>query len=210
LASYFSEDEQFEQLKAWWKRNGIALIAGVLLGVSFVVGNNLWKKYRAEQAETASALYEQMMIGYTQKQVDTAQAAGGKLMQDYTSTPYAGKAALYMARISFETADMRSARAQLQWAIDNATEPATVHTARLRLARIMEDSGELDQALQLIDVSDTGGFGSEYEEARGDLLVAKGEVAEARSAYQRALNKLPPGSTYGKILQIKLADLGGG
>jgi predicted negative regulator of RcsB-dependent stress response len=203
-----SEQEQLEQLKEWWKRNGIALVGGVLLGAAVVLGWNLWRNHKTGQAEAASVLYEQMMVDYKGKQKDAAEAAGAKLMQDYSATPYAGMAALYLARISFESGDRISARSQLQWAIDNAKVPATVHAARLRLGRLLESAGEYSQALKLTNIKDGGGYVSAYAELRGDLYVDQGKPKQARPEYQRALENLPRGSTYAKILQMKLDDLG--
>ena len=131
-------------------------------------------------------------------------------MQDFAATPYAGKAALLLAKTSFEAGDAPSSRSQLQWAIDHATEEATRHAARLRLARIMLDQAEIESALKLIDVKDQGGFESEYQELKGDLLLKKGDMDGARRAYRQAKESLPPNSSYARILNIKLDDLGPG
>lgn len=203
-----SEDEELERLKAWWKAHGNAVIFGILLGAALVVGVNYWRQYQARQAETASALYEQMVDGQAQK--ETVHAAGAKLMQEFIRTPYAGQAALFLAGLNYAAGDIASARAQLQWAIDKAQEDAVRHVARLRLARIMLDQGELEPALNLINVKDQNGFKSDYEELRGDLLARLGRGEEARSAYRLAKEHLPQGSSYGRILDMKLDDLGGG
>jgi len=210
MSAYSSDNEELERLQAWWKTNGRAVIAGVVLGVILVFAGNYWRHYKAAQAEAASALYEQMMMNQQQGNKDAIQATGGKLMQDFASTPYAGKAALLLAKASFEAGDVASSRAQLQWAIDHATEDATRHAARLRLARIMLDQAEIEPALKLIDVKDQDGFESEYQELKGDLLVKKADMDGARRAYRQAKESLPPNSSYARILNIKLDDLGPG
>lgn len=204
-----SEQEQLERLKEWWDHNGLALVLGVLLGAAVVLGWHYWRHHKTDQAEKASGLYEQMMFDYKAGQKDPAEAAGAQLMKNYTSTPYAGLAALYMARISFESGDRTSARAQLKWAIDNATLPAAVNVARLRLGRLLESGGEYAQAFKLTNVKDQGGYASSYAELRGDLLVEQGKPQQARVEYQRSLKELPQGSAYAKVLQMKLDDLGG-
>ena len=53
-----------------------------------------------------------------------------------------------------------------------------------------------------------GGFVSEYHELRGDILVAKNQPAEARPAYALALEKIAPGSSYARVLKMKLDNIG--
>ncbi len=201
---HFSEEEQVERLKAWWKQNGTSVIYGAVIGLAIVVGVNYWRDYRTGRAENASALYEKMMIDYAEKQVADAEAAGANLMKSFESTPYAGKAALFLARISVEKNDLTSAKAQLRWAMEHSPEPATVHAARLRLARLLLQENQLDEVENLVQVNDMGGFDSEYQELRGDLAMLRGNAAGARDAYRAALDKLPKGSTYNELLAMKL------
>lgn len=206
--SHESHNEELEQLKAWWKEYGTYVFYGVILGAAIILGTNYWKQQQVQQAEAASALYEQMVMAAQERKADVVRQAGTKLLEDFASTPYAGKAALFLAKASFEAGDKASARSQLQWAIDNASEEATRHVARLRLGRLLLDQGELDAALALTDVDEKNGFVSEYEELRGDLLVRQGRNDEARAAYRAALQALPADSRYGRILSMKLDDLG--
>src|SRR3954469_18909449 len=89
MSVYSSDDEEWERLKAWWKANGRAVIAGVVLGGILVFTGNYWKHYKTVQAETASALYEQMIVNQQQGNKPVMQAAAGKLMQEFAATPYA-------------------------------------------------------------------------------------------------------------------------
>ena len=207
---HISEDEDVQKLKEWWRRNGSALIGGVAIGLAVVFGVNWWRDHRLGELETASGLYEKMMIDYSEERRETAVIEGARLMRDYESTPYGGKAALFMARISFESGDLKSAESQLRWAIDNADEESTRHTARVRLARLLESQGRREEALALAQVPDKGGFESAYAEVRGDLSAAEGRIDEAREAYRESLEALPEGSSYGNVLQMKIDDLGEG
>jgi predicted negative regulator of RcsB-dependent stress response len=47
-----------------------------------------------------------------------------------------------------------------------------------------------------------------YADLRGDILVAKGSPAQARAAYQSALEKTEVGSPYRNLIQIKIDSLG--
>ena len=203
----YAEQEELEKLKAWWKNYGNAMIFGVLLGIALLVGLRYWNQHTERRLQTASALYNQMLQNYPAKP-GVARGTGDELINDYSSTPYAGMAGLMLARMDFDAGDTAAARKHLQWVIANANDAATVHTARLRLARLYLDGGDNAAALALLDVKDQGGFESEYAELRGDIYNAEGKRGPARSAYSAALKYLPAGSSYARILKMKLDDLG--
>ena len=203
-------DDQLASLKAWWQQYGTALIAGVAIGLLLLGGLNYWKQYRAQRAEAASALYETLLTNLQQGRSENATAAAARLVDDYAATPYAGKAALLAARLRFEAQDLTGARQQLEWAVEHAREEAVQHSARIRLGHLLLDLKEVDAALALTAVRDPGGFESEYAELKGDALFAKGDRDGARTAYQTALDKLPPQSPYQRLLAMKRDNLGPG
>lgn len=204
----YNPDDQLANLKNWWKQYGQALIAGVIIGVLLLAGGNYWRQHKIKRAETASLLYENLMADLQQGKADGVTAAATKLMQDYDATPYAGKAALLLARQRFDAKDIPATREHLEWAMKNATEPAVQHAARLRLGRLLFDQGDNAAALALANFKDTDGFVSEYEELKGDILLAQGDRAGARRAYQLALDRLVRGSAYGQVLAMKRDNLG--
>ena len=90
----------------------------------------------------------------------------------------------------------------------NATEVAVQHSARLRLGRLLLDQGEAAAALALVNIKDTNGFASEYEELKADAMLAQGDRDSARRAYQAAIEKAPRASSYLKALTMKRDNLG--
>lgn len=204
---HFTEDEELEKLKTWWKSNGTSLIYGAILGLGVIVGVNYWQSYSKTQAEKASTLFETMLVAYNDKKIEEAQTIGGKLMEESSSTPYAAKAALIMARISVDKKDLASATAQLRWVLEHDTDAGTKHAARLRLAYILKKERQLDEALELLRVKDMGGFDSQYKEALGDIHLLKGNMKDARSAYQEAMDSLSQQSTYRELLSVKLNNI---
>ncbi|HJW82266.1 MAG TPA: tetratricopeptide repeat protein [Acidiferrobacterales bacterium] len=204
----YNPDDQLATLKTWWKQYGKALIAGVVIGLLLLAGGNYWKQYTIKRAEAASLLYEGLLADLQQGKSDAVSVAATKLMQDYDATPYAGKSALLLARLRFDAKDIAGVRTHLEWAMRNATEAPVQHSARLRLARLLLDQGEYAAALALVNIKDTHGFISEYEEIRGDGLLAQGDREGARRAYQTAIEKLPRASSYLQALTMKRDNLG--
>ncbi len=204
----YSDDQELEKLKAWWKTYGNALLLGIALGLSILMGSKYWSQYKQERAEAASVIYDSLVNNYREKAFDEVREATESLKQDYAATPYAGLAAMILARVSVEQGKEDDARRELQWTLDNATDDGAKHAARLRLARVVADAGEVDAALSLLDVNDIAGFELDYLELRGDLAVLKGNKQQAREAYRMALKELDEFSPYRSTLSMKLDALG--
>ena len=194
----YSEDEQAERLKEWWKNNGTSAIVGVVIGVSAIVGVNLWRSYTQTQAETASSLFTQLLSSQ-----EEAQQLGNELLTDYGNTPYAALAALYLAKMNYEEGDTEKAETMLSWALENSKQVSNQHVARLRLARVYLDTDRVGEAEKLVDIEKFDGFDSEYKELLGDIAMLKGDAERARSAYEEALSALPRGSRFSELLALK-------
>lgn len=204
----YSPDDELANLKTWWKQYGPALIAGVVIGGLLLGGGTYWKQHKTERAEAASLLYESLLVDLQQAKLEAISATATTLIQNYEATPYAGKAALLLARLRFDAKDMAGTRQNLEWAMQNATEVSVQHGARLRLGRLLLDQGDAEAALALMTIKETNGFASEYEELKGDALLAKGDRLAARRAYQAAIGALARDSSYAQALSMKRDNLG--
>ncbi|MCR4346568.1 MAG: tetratricopeptide repeat protein [Sulfuricaulis sp.] len=204
----YEEQEDLDRLKTWWKTYGNSVIFGILLGVAILVGFRYWTQNKELKLHTAAGLYERMFQDVYAKKSGDALKSGELLINEYSSTPYAGMAGLMLARMDFEAGDAAKARERLQWVMEHADDAAVKHAARMRLARIHLGNGDKEAALVLLNVKDRAGFETEYEELKGDILVAQGQRDGARTAYREALKHLPTSSPYAPILNMKLDDLG--
>ena len=88
-----------------------------------------------------------------------------------------------------EANDAKTAREQLNWVLEHASEPGLKAVARLRLATLAVDGKQYDEALGLLGGEHDTAFDGLFLDAKGDALAAKGDTAGARSAYREALNK---------------------
>ena len=206
------EDDEHEKVRKWWQENRMPIISGVVLGLSIIVGFNWWGEYKTGRAESASMLYMDLLKNdaETSKVSITAMDVGQKIIDEYHDTPYAGKAALIVARIAYDNKDIEEAKAKLNWAIDHSDQFETVHAARLRLANILMVEKKFNEALDLLSVEHMEGFESHYYEMRGDIFLKLEQPAKARDAYRAAIDGLSAGSMYEPILKMKMDAIAAG
>ncbi len=200
------EEERLDQIKEWWKEYRWTIVAGTALGLGAIGGWTGWNEYTRIQQESASALYQDVSVAVVQSDYEGALTAAEQLLDEHGSSGYAGKALLLMARASYEHGDSGQARHYLQQAMNEATEEATVHVARIRLAKLMIVEREHQEALNLLEVAEQQGFDSYYLELKGDAYRAMGMDKQAHEAYLGSMDALKPGSSYEQILALKLND----
>jgi predicted negative regulator of RcsB-dependent stress response len=203
------EQEKVEAIKAWWHQYGNSVLLGLAVFMVGVAGVQGWRWYQRSQAEQAAALYaavEKSMFGKDAKKV---KAAAGEVMGKFPATAYAARAALAAARSDYEAGDMTGAKTSLQWAAEHASEDELRDVARLRLAGILLDEKKYAEALKTVDAPLNPAYAALFSDMKGDVLAADGKSAEARAAYQAALEKLGPNSQYRGYIQLKLDSLGG-
>ncbi len=208
MAYNLEEQEQLENLKAFWKQYGNFILTVITVAALAVAGWRGWGWYQAREAAQASAVYEQLREAASARDVARVRAVAGTLFEQYGSTAYGEMAALVAARAYVDAGDPKAARVTLEWAVSNAKDDEFRHAARLRLAALLIDEKAYDEAGKLLAVDAPGKFAGEYADRRGDLLTAQGKPDEARAAYRKALEALGPDSPMRRLVQLKLDALG--
>lgn len=203
------EQEKIDALKAWWKQYGKAVIAGVVIAIAVLSGIKGWTYYQATQAEAASIIYESLQDAAQAGDVKRIRGVAGQLMEKYSGTAYAPRAALIAANANYQNGDAKSAKAQLQWAINHAGEVELQDAVRLRLAGLLLDERDYNEAQKLLDMTHVPAFDGLYADLKGDLLLAQGKREEAKAAYRLSMSKLDQKGEYRHVVQIKLDALGG-
>jgi predicted negative regulator of RcsB-dependent stress response len=203
------EQEQLDDLKAWWKQWG-NLVTGVVLAVAIgILGVQGWRYWKGKEAEQASVLFVALSSAVKANDVAKAKEAAAQIEDRFANTGYAPRAALLIAKLLFDTGDKPGATAQLQLLLDRGGEDELKQIARVRLAEVQFDGKLYDDALRTLDAKHDEAFAGVYADLRGDILAAASRPSEARTAYQTALTKLDAKSPYHSFVQAKLDALGG-
>src|SRR3990172_202999 len=206
---YVTEHEQLDALKKWWKENGKSALAGVAIGLSILFVIWAWRDHTRSQAEAAATEYQQLIGEVEKGDVAAGLTRGTRIRSQYSDTPYAVFASFAMAKLELSKGNTKEEQSHLQWALDHAGNDGLQHIARLRLARVLIDAGQAQQALKLIDSVQPGSFAAGYAELKGDSYLKMGQRDAALGAYQAALKALDEADAEQRAaVQMKLDDLG--
>ena len=204
------EQEQVAELKAWWNQWGTIVLAIAVAAALGFSGWTWWKSYQARQAGQASALYETIARATLTGDAKALRDASGSLVETYPRTHYASMGALVAARYYFDHRDLKSAKLQLQWVIDNGATDDFRDLARLRLGAVLLDEKAYDEALRAAEAPHAAAYDAQFAALKGDILVAKNQPAEAKAAYKLALEKAgAEDAAFKDTLRVRLEALGG-
>jgi predicted negative regulator of RcsB-dependent stress response len=207
MAYDLEEQEQLDEFKVWWKKNGNMAINLVLAGLIAYAAWQGYHYFQNKKAVEASTIYQALVTTEPAKTAEI-KAQSAKLMEDFSGTPYAGRAAVFVAKANFAANDSKSAKSQLEWATKNAKESAVKAIASLQLAGILYEEKNYDGALKVLADDKDKGFDGLKDDLKGDILMAQGKRAEAKKAYKSALINLNTQGRLQQYTQQKLESLG--
>jgi len=203
---FLSEKEQLEQIREWWRENGWYLMGGLALGVLILFGWNRFNSYEDAQSEAASELFVELRQAIEDDAPGDARSLLAQLRENYPGSPYTDQAGLVVAVIRMDAGQMSGASDELRYVMEETSDPELSLIARLRLARVLAQQEEYDEALATLDV-ESGGFSGRYSEVLGDIHVELGDLVSARAAYTAALITEESNLVDRNLVQMKLEEL---
>ncbi|MBX3606333.1 MAG: tetratricopeptide repeat protein [Piscinibacter sp.] len=202
------EQEQLDQLKAFWKQYGNLITWALTLVLAGFAAWNGWNWWQRDQAVKAGAMFDE--LDKAAQAGEAAKAAGVfKDMQErFPRTAFTQQGGLLAAKVQFEKGQADGAIAALAWVAEHAVEDEYRTIARLRLAGVLADQKKYDEALKQLD----GAAGKDFEplvaDRRGDVLMAQGKKDEAKAAWQKAWAGLEARLEYRRLVEAKLTAIG--
>lgn len=211
MAAYdLEEQEQIAELKAFWTRHGNLILVAISAVLLVVAAWRFWGWYQGSQSAQAAVVYAELQRAAGANDTKKVRELAGTLIESHANSLYAALGALIAAKAHFDSGDLKTAGARLQWVVDKARDPEVQALARLRLSAVLLDEKAYDEALKVLAAKPPAAFEALFEDARGDVLLAQGKRGEARIAYQAALSKLGAGDNAAReLIQLKLDGVGG-
>lgn len=209
MATYdLEQQEQLDQVKHFWKQYG-NLVTWVLVlalgGYAAWTGYLYWQQQRATGAAN---LYEELDRAALSGDADKATLAFTDLKNKFAGTTFTEQGALLAAKVAVEGKKLDQAKASLQWLVDNGKNVSLVAVARLRLAGILMDAKQFDEAQKVLNGDMPAEFAPLADDRRGDILLAQGKKDEAAKAYSAAWKGLDATVDYRRFVEGKLTALG--
>ncbi|EGK72923.1 MAG: tetratricopeptide repeat protein [Methyloversatilis sp.] len=215
------EQEQLSAIKSWWNQWGNAITWLVIAVSAVIIGQQGWNWYQRDQSVKASGIYDVLQEAALGGDLKKTREAAAELTEHFPGTQYAALGALLSAKVHAENNDTQTARAQLEWVKDKASEDVVRDLARLRLAYVLIEEQKFDDAAKLLDGKAEASLEARFLEARGDLHLMRDQRDEARTAYQAALTRIDESIKAGgdaariaqqgirSVVEIKLDAVGG-
>lgn len=212
MAYDLEEQEQLDEFRVWWNKNGKMAIRLILVAIVAYAGWQGYQSWMNSKATAASTAYQTLvstsLLDVDNKKAEQISKDAEAIQKEYSMTPYAGRAALFAARALHQAKQGEAAEKQLQWAVSEAKEPGIKQMAAIEIAGLQIERNALDDAKKTLEAINDKGFDGLKNTMLGDIYIAKKQEKEAKAAYLQALKGLDPEGKLFYLTQQKLDALG--
>lgn len=202
------EQEQLDELKAFWNRYGNLITWTLTLVLAAFAAWNGWNWWERQQGAKASAMFEEFDRAVQAGNAEQAGRVFSDLKERYARTVYAQQAGLLAAKLQADKNQADAAQASLTWVAEQGKDEEYQALARLRLAGLLLDKKAYDDALKQLDAVKSPEFAPLADDRRGDILLASGKKDEAVKAFQAAWKAMSDKTDYRRVIESKLTSLG--
>lgn len=202
------EQEQLAQLKAFWARWGNLILWAVAVALAAYAGWQGWNLWQNRQALQAAALLEELEQGVQAADAERVRRVWADLQAQAPRTEQARLGALLAALALAEAGQGEQAQAALRFVLDRRDDDELAAVARLRLAGLALDAGQLEEAQRLLQAPAPAALEPWRADRLGDLRQRQGQPEAAREAYLQAWRGLEPDLGWRGIVEAKLNALG--
>ncbi|MFM2486467.1 YfgM family protein [Celerinatantimonas yamalensis] len=202
---YATEEQQEQAVLGFLQRYWIAIVALIVI---VLVGGAGWFWYQHQidsQTQTASQSYQDTLLKAAQADKVNPDVFKAYAKKYQGAGSYPQMAQLMLANRLVQDKHYVQAATALSSVVTVADEPIK-SLAALRLARVQSQLKNYDAAMKTLDGINLPSFKGIVESLKGDVWVAKGNVGQARNAYQQAL---ADGEGSDPALQQKIDNLAG-
>jgi predicted negative regulator of RcsB-dependent stress response len=198
------EQEQLDQLKAFWGQYGNLIVWTLTLVLAAFAGLNGWNYWQREQGVKAGAMFDELDIAFQAGDEAKVGKVFADLKERFPRTAYAQQGGLLAAAVQFNKGKTDAAIASLQWVAETSADEDYRALARLRWAGLLLDKKDYADALKQLDQVTSPEFVALADDRRGDILMAQGKRAEAIASWKKAFSALTDKLDYRRVLEAKL------
>jgi predicted negative regulator of RcsB-dependent stress response len=202
------EQEQLDQLKAFWAKYGNTITWIAIVALSVFAGWNFYQRHLLSQAGQAAGMYDELVRVAASKDLAKVERVFADIKEKYPSTTYAQQAALMASKALAEGGKPEQAKGALGWIAEKSEDAGYRAIARLRLSAILVDAKALDEALTQLKGDFPAEFAGLVADRRGDIYALQGKKAEAKAEYERSFAAMDERAEHRRLVEAKLNAMG--
>jgi len=206
----YDEHEQSERVRSWLSEYGVSIVMGLVLALGGIFGFRYWQDQQTAASLLAADYYAVIRDEIQADRLEFAEEQFQAMQDAVGDSPYAGLASLLMAGAYIDDGRLDPAVDLYRKVLNDAALTSVHPMTTTRLARVLHAQGDSSAALALVDGQAPEGFRGAWAEIRGDILMSQGNLNQARTAYQEALDNQVGQGMGRSLLQIKLDATGPG
>ena len=216
---YKTEEEQLDSIKKWLKENSASIAVVVMAIVGFFGGRAYWQSYQNTHNETT---YEAFASVSELRDTALTDSANDTAFQVYVTSvddlkvqkPDHALTDLAVLKVAADFAEKGlwdDAESELRWLKEQQTEPALEALVVYRLAQVLFQKEQYDQALVLIAnaIEQDDDYLPRLKELQGDIYIEQGQLSKALQTYKDASTAHSDTGLTSPALQWKIDDLTG-
>jgi len=189
-------NEQANVARYFFSKNIRILVIGIVLSISILISWYYWQNYQNKTLESASFSYQQLNKTFFSYEKDPSDkklinkdkylTISEKFIQNNNNN-YGTFVALELASYFIRQKAFDKAEQHLIIATNQTKDKNLLSLINVRLARLQLQLKKLDTALKTLNKIQDKGWIAIAENIRGDLLLSKGDIMSARTAYTKAI-----------------------
>jgi predicted negative regulator of RcsB-dependent stress response len=169
---------------------------------------NGYHRWQRDQSLQAAAMYDEVEKVVLGGDAQKAERAFNDMKDRFAKAAYTQQAGLLVAKMTYESGKVDTAKTTLGWLVENATDKGYASVARLRLSAVLIDTKAYDDALKLLGTGVADEFAGLADDRKGDIYILQGKKTEAKAEYGKAYKAFDEQSEYRRLVGVKLNALG--
>ena len=192
-----TEEEQEDQIKNWWKENGIQIIGGVVIGIAGIWGWDYYQNHIYAQSIKARDLYLEFSVNNNSSTLQN-------LSENFSDSSYQDEARLLLAKNQIKNFD-ESRNTLLS--VSNSSNKYLANLAKIRLAKLYINNDNLSEAETILNnLNDESYKGLKFY-MQAQISEKKNDLSSAKNLYEESLKNLSEESGLKNLIRLKVADL---
>ena len=192
-----TEEEQEDQIKNWWKENGIQIIGGVVIGIAGIWGWDYYQNHIYAQSIEARDLYLDFSVNNNSSTLQN-------LSENFSDSSYQDEARLLLAKNQIKNFD-ESRNTLLS--VSNSSNKYLANLAKIRLAKLYINNGNLSEAETILNNLNDDSYKGLKFYMQAQISEKKNDLSSAKNLYEESLKNLTEESGLKNLIRLKVADL---